>query len=194
MKGIHGLIVAVVLGLAGAAANFYYLNTEAQKKDMVAFIGIKKGVIVARGDRLTEDNLVKVEIPKNHVGNLEDYACLWDERIGVKDMPVWRTLDSKTEGEGGLLLLRSDFKTPPKELELGKGELAACIAVPRNFVTAHVNPGDKISFRVAISAPPGPTPAPKPAAARGGLDCRRAADLQPKPEEPENSSQIARFQ
>ena len=31
MKGIHGLIVAAVLGVAGAAVNFYYLNTEAQK-------------------------------------------------------------------------------------------------------------------------------------------------------------------
>ena len=106
MKGIHGLIVAVVLGFAGAVANFYYLNTEAQKKDMVGFIGIKKGVIVGRGERLTEDNLVKVEIPANHVGNLKDYACLWKNRIGVKDMPVWRTLDSNTEG--GLLLLQGD--------------------------------------------------------------------------------------
>ena len=80
MKGIQGLIVAVVLGLAGAAANFYYLNTEAQKKDMVAFIGIKKGVIIGRGDKLTEDKLVKVEIPANHVGNLKDFAYLWDDR------------------------------------------------------------------------------------------------------------------
>ncbi len=31
MKGIQGLIVAIALGAAGAAANFYYLNTEAQK-------------------------------------------------------------------------------------------------------------------------------------------------------------------
>ena len=53
MKGIQGLIVAIVLGVAGAAANFYYLNTEAQKKDMVGFIGIKKGVVLGRGDKLT---------------------------------------------------------------------------------------------------------------------------------------------
>ena len=33
MKGINGLIVAVVLGLFGAAANFFYLNAEAQKTE-----------------------------------------------------------------------------------------------------------------------------------------------------------------
>jgi len=188
MKGINGLIVAVVLGIAGAAINFYYLNSEAQKKDMVAFIGIKKGVLVGRGDLLKEEYLAKVEIPANHVGNLRDYAYLWEQRIGVKDMPVWRTLDSKTEGEGALLLLRSDFRTPPKELELGKGEVAACILVPRNFVTAHVNPGAKISFRVATLAPPGPTPAPKPSVATAtGATVSGAADIQPKPEESENA-------
>ena len=79
MKGINGLIVAFALGLAGAAANFFYLNAEAQKQDMVAFIGIKKGAIVARGERLTEDKMVKVEIPANHIGNLKEYAYLWAE-------------------------------------------------------------------------------------------------------------------
>jgi len=191
MKGINGLIVAVVLGLAGAAINFYYLNAEAQKKDMVAFIGIKKGVLIGRGELVKEENMQKVEIPANHVGNLRDYAYLWDQRVGVKDnMPVWRTLDSKTEGEGALLLLRSDFRTPPKELELGKGEVGACIVVPRNFVTALVNPGAKVSFRVTTLAAPGPTPAPKPSApAATGATATGAVELQPKPEEPENAPQ-----
>ncbi len=174
MKGMHGLIVAIALGLVGAAANFVYLNAEAQKQDMVAFIGIKKGVIVARGERLTEDNMVKVEIPANRIGNLKEYAYLWADRIAVKDMPVWRTLDSSSEG--GLLLLQSDLKTPPPELQLGKGERAEFVAVPRNFDTSHLNPGDKISFRVVTLAPPGPTPAPKPTAAG-------TSDLEPKPDE-----------
>ena len=132
MKGIHGLIVAVVLGLAGAAANFYYLNTEAQKKDMVAFIGIKKGVILGRGDRLTEDNLVKVEIPANHVGNLKDYACLWEERIGVKDRPVWRTLDSSNT-EGGSLLLRSDLTDAAQGTGIGQGRTGGIHRRPEKF-------------------------------------------------------------
>jgi hypothetical protein len=186
MKGIQGLIVAVVFGLAGAAANFFYLNTEAQKKDFVAFIGIKKGVVIGRGERLTEDNMVKVEIPANHIGNLKDYACLWEERIGVKDMPVWRTLDSNSEG--ALLLLRGDMKTPPKELELGKGERGEFIGVPKNFDTSHVNPGDKVSFRVMTVTPPAPTPAVKPAGAAGAAGAAAAVELQPKPEEPDLAS------
>ncbi len=187
MKGIHGLIVAFALGLAGAAANFFYLNAEAQKQDMVAFIGIKKGAIVARGERLTDDNMVKVEIPANHIGNLKEYAYLWADRIAVKDMPVWRTLDSSSEG--GLLLLQSDLRTPPPELNLGKGERAEFIAVPRNFDTSHLNPGDKISFRVTTLAPPGPTPAPRPTAADGSSTAAGSADLQPKPEEQEAAPQ-----
>ncbi len=189
MKGIQGLIVAVALGLAGMAANFYYLNTEAQKKDMVAFIGIKKGVILGRGDKLTDDKLVEIEIPKNHVGNLADYAFLWKELIGVRGRPVWRTLDSKTDSDSeGIVLLRSDVvEPPPKDLELGKGERGVFIAVPRNCDTSHVNPGDKVSFRVATLAPPGPTPAGKAAAlaTSAGTAAAGSAEPQPKPEEPE---------
>ncbi|MGA2259463.1 MAG: hypothetical protein ABSG53_32715 [Thermoguttaceae bacterium] len=191
MKGIHGLIVAAVLGVAGAAVNFYYLNTEAQKKDMIAFIGIKKGVIIGRGDRLTDDKLVAVEIPKNHVGNLGDYVFLWRELIGVKGRPVWRTLDSKTDTDTeGVLLLRSDVvEPPPKDLELGKGELAEGIIVPRNFTASLVKPGSMVSFRVATLAPPGPTPAsksaaaPTTAAASGTANITGAAEPEPKPEE-----------
>ena len=193
MKGIQGLIVAIALGAAGAAANFYYLNTEAQKKDMIGFIGIKKGVLVASGDRLTEDKLVEVEIPANNIGKLKEYAFLWKERVGVKDIRVWRALDTR-ESEDAVLLLRSDFKTPPPELELGEGEKGEFIAVPRNFDTSHLNPGDKISFRIWAV---GPTPAPKPAAAvptasvaSGTADVTGAADVQPQPEEPAAPTQI----
>jgi len=198
MKGIQGLIVAIVLGLAGAAANFFYLNTEAQKKDMVVFIGIKPGVVLGRGDKISEDKLVKVEIPKNYVGNLGDYACKWDECIGVKDRPVWRTVDSNTEG--ARLLLKDDYRTPPPELQLGKGERGQFIAVPRYFDTSNINPGDKVLFQVMTLAAPGPTPAPKPApAAAGGGGAAGAAAatsegasaLEPKPEEPEATSQNA---
>ncbi len=192
MRGIQGLIIAVVLGLAGAAANFFYLNTEAQKKDMVAFIGIKKGVILGRGDKLTEENLVKVEIPANHVGNLRDYACEWKEIVGVKDRPVWRTLDSSNT-EGGRLLLRDDYRMPQPELQLGKGERGEFIAVPRNFDTSHLNPGDKIAFRVTALTPAGPPSASKPAAGVAGVAAATAAAAEPvsKPEEPETAPQNA---
>jgi hypothetical protein len=188
MKGIQGLIVAVVLGVVGAAANFYYLNTEALKQEMVPFIGIKKGVIIGRGDRLSESNLVKVEIPKPLVGNLKDYACQWEEFDYVKTKQVWRTLDSSNT-EGGLLLLRSDYREPPKELELAKGERAEGIIAPRSFVTSLVNPGDKVSFRVTTMAPI-PTPAARVPAApanSAGSVTAGTTELQPKPEEAESS-------
>ena len=194
MKGIHGLIVAIVLGAAGAAANFWYLNTEAQKKDMVAFIGIKKGVILGRGEKLAEEKLVKVEIPKNQVGNLRDYACLWGECVGVRDKPVWRTLDSSNT-DGGLLLLRGDYRTPPPELQLGKGEKGEFVPVPRNFDTSHVDPGDRVSFRVMPLTASVPTLAAKPLpalASSGGSAAATTAgtaDLQPTPEEPEAAPQ-----
>ena len=170
MKGIHGLIVAIVLGLAGAAANFYYLNTEAQKKDMVAFIGIKQGVILGRGDKLTEDKLVKVEIPANHVGNLKIMPVSWEERVGVKDMRVWRTLDSKTIPKSGSAAPAKRCEDAAQGTGIGQGRSGeGHRRAAETFDTSLVNPGDKISFRVTTLAPPGPTPAARPAAApRGG--------------------------
>ena len=64
MKGISGVIVAIGLGIAGALANFYYLHSEAQKVDTVSFIGLRKAVIIGRGERLLEDKLVEVKIPR----------------------------------------------------------------------------------------------------------------------------------
>ncbi len=190
MKGINGLIVAIVLGLLGAAANFWYLNTEAQKRDMVAFIGIKKGVKIDRGEHLTDDKLVAVDIPANHIGNLKDFAYLWADRITVKDLPVWRTLDSNSEG--ALLLMQSDVATPLKELELGKDEVIRWIPVDsRSFVPSLIAPGDLVSF-ILPKLQPGPTRAPqpkpagdpgKPDAARPAADSGENPSLEPKAED-----------
>ena len=91
MKGITGIIVAIGLGIAGAAANLFYLHTEAQKVDTISFIGIEKGATIGRGERLPEDKLVEVKIPKNQAGNLVGYAYRWEERVGFKgDERVWR--------------------------------------------------------------------------------------------------------
>jgi hypothetical protein len=185
MKGTHGLIVAIALGIAGAAANFFYLNTEAQKQDMVAFIGIKKGVIIGRGEKLSEDKLVKVEIPKNHVGNLTDYACSWNALGAVKDTPVWRTMDGSSEG--GLLLLQSDLATPRKELELGKDEVIRWIPVDsRSFVPSLVIPGDQVSF-ILPKFQAGPTRAAPPKSigesGKPAVDSAGIPVVDPKPED-----------
>ena len=172
MKGITGIIVAIVLGIAGALANLFYLHSEAQKVETVSFIGVKKSV--NSGERLLEDNLVEVKIPQDHVGNLVQYAYKWEALKSVTGAPVWRALDCSN---GAVLLLRSDIQTPHKELTLGKGEIAVCVPVPRNFVTSHINPGDKVSFRFWNAAPAAvPTRAVKePAAAAAGADANAAA-------------------
>jgi hypothetical protein len=196
MKGIQGLIVAVVLGIVGAGANFYYLNVEASKRDMVPFIGIKKGKIVGRGDKLSDDNMVKIEIPANLVGNLKDFACQWAEYDYLKGKQVWRTLDS-SDTEGGLLLMRGDYREPPKDLELGKGERFVGVPVPKSFTTSLVNPGDRVSFRfMKMLPPPGltpavksPTPAPTAAAGPAASVTAGTEALQPKPEEGEAAPQ-----
>lgn len=179
MKGIQGLIVAAGLGVAGAVLNFFYLSSKARDIEMVSFIGVKPDVIIGRGERLVPDNLVEVEIPKNRVGNLKDFAFLWGEEGAVENRTTWRTLTD------GTLLLRSDIKTPPPELELGKDETAMWIPVDsRAFVPSLVMPGDMVSFRVPALHPGAamqPTPA-APAAAAGAL--------QPKPDESDAAATV----
>jgi hypothetical protein len=155
MKSIQGLIVAAGLGVAGAVLNYFYLAGETQKIAMVSFIGIKPGAVIGRGDRLTTENLTEVRIPKNAVGNLTSVAFLWDELPTVENAATWRTLSDSA------LLLRSDLKTPPPELELGKEETAMWIPVDaRAFVPSLLMPGDLVSFKVpALHGAAGPPPA-----------------------------------
>ena len=175
MKGIQGLIVAVGLGVAGALLNFFYLSSKAHEKDMVSFIGIKRDVVIGRGERLVPDHLVEVGIPKDAVGNLAEIAMLWSELGAVENRTTWRTLSD------GSLLLRTDLKTPPPELELGKDETAMWIPVDsRAFVPSLLKPGAMVSFTFPAD-PRAPTRAVPPAAAPSGA-APPAAGLQPKPE------------
>src|SRR5208283_3040928 len=67
----------------------------------------------------------------------------------------------------------------------------------RNCDTSHLNPGDKVSFRVMTLAPPVPTPAARPAAKAAATptsaDSTTAApsDDQPKPEAADAPPQLA---
>ena len=109
-------------------------------------------------------------------------------------MPVWRTLDSKTEG--GMLLLQSDLKTPPLEPQLSKGEMGAEFIVgSREIAThlAHSIRATRLSVRVKIpQLPPGPTRAalpPKPRAAPAAADSAApAASDEPLKPEPETAA------
>lgn len=147
MKGIHGLLLAIGLGIAGALFNFAYLAKRSRDVDLVGFVGIKKDKVVGQGDVLTEDKVEKVEIPRRWVGNLIQYAVPWESRSTAIGFRVWRPL------EGGTLLLQSDWKSPPQELVFGQdlpeGAAEGAIGVPidsRRFVPSLVQPGDLVSF------------------------------------------------
>jgi len=173
MKAIHGLILAIGLGIGAAILNFSYLTMKTKEADTVEFVGIAKDTIISRGEKLTRADLVPVPIPEVSVGNLRDFAVLYKARNDVLGDPVWRTL------EGGDLLLREDIKTPLQSLNLSEGWGA--IGVPfdaKSFPPSLIMPGDKVSFvfaRAAVNSPrlavpnpanpsnPGETPAEKAA-------------------------------
>ncbi len=158
MKGIQGLIIAIGLGIAGALFNFAYLYSKSRDVEKVAFIGIDPKVTVARGDRLTKEHLVPVEIPRNNVGNLEEVAVRYSALQTVIGQNVWRTL------AGGSLVLRDDLKTPPPELNFGRGPEASQVEramfVPidmRKMVPSLVVPGDQVTFVTPSFAAETPT-------------------------------------
>jgi len=158
MKGIHGLILAIGLGIAGALFNFAYLASRSRDVEKVAFIGVKEDKIIGRGEPLSEDNLEPVEIPRRWVGKLDEYAVLWSARQTVLGRGVSRPL------EGGSLLLRADLKTPPRELSFGANlapgmqEVAYWVPIDtRRLVPSLIHPGDMVSFIVSASRGDSPT-------------------------------------
>jgi len=157
MKGIQGLILALGLGIAGALFNWAYLHQKSMEQAMVQFVGIQPNVTVNAGEKLTEEHLAPVAIPAGSVGNLKDFAYLWETRSSLVGRPVYRTLT------GGSLVLRDDLKTPPPELvfaeNLPPGEEERVLWVPvasNSFVPSLVAPGDLVDFVVSYG---GPTPA-----------------------------------
>lgn len=154
MKGIQGLLVAIVLGIAAAVFNWLYLTSKSKATETVAFVGIAPDVDVERGETLRESDLERVAIPSASVGNLEEFAILYSARQSVVGAPVWRQLT------GGSLLLRQDLKTPPQELKFGENERVIWIPVDtRTFVASLVEPGDLVSFLVSSGRASFPTPA-----------------------------------
>jgi len=184
MRGIQGLILAIGLGIAGAIFNLAYLANRSRDVEKVAFVGIKKDKVVGRGEPLAEENLEPVEIPRQSVGNLANFAVKWEARATVVSRRVWRTL------EGGSLLLLADLTTPPQELAFGQDlppgteERAWFVPVDtRRFVTSLVQPGDLVDFLVSSGpreglptlAQPGKGPAEAGKVASAGASSHRQA-------------------
>lgn len=147
MKGIYGLLVAVALGFVGAGFNYFYLQSKVGHIETVNFIGIRLDRDLPEGHRLAEADLVRVGIPKPHVGNLEQFA--------LRDT-AWHSVIGQTivrAKQGGSLLFADDIRTPPSELRLEPNEVLFWIPVdPKTFVPSLVNPGDRVSFLISRPA------------------------------------------
>ncbi|MBN1911574.1 MAG: hypothetical protein JW818_17670 [Pirellulales bacterium] len=153
MKNLQGLIIALALGIAAAALNWYYLSSKSSKDEFDYFIGVKPGITITAGEPLLEEHLVPVPVPKRHAAGLKDFAVPYEERVAVLNMKVTRTIP------GGTLVLDQDLKTAQQELRLRKRrtpgdteEVGIPIPVDtRTFIASLVKPGDMVSFLV-----PGP--------------------------------------
>jgi len=157
MKGVHGFLLAIALGVAGALFNYAYLASKLPDVEMVGFVGIESDAEVARGERLLKEHLMEVEIPRAHVGNLADVAVPYSSVNSVIGSRVWRPLP------GGSLLLDEDLDTPPAELKLGPDEGIIWIPVDtRSTVPSLIVPGDRVSFLIARSRIATPTLADDP--------------------------------
>jgi hypothetical protein len=156
MKGAAGIAVAVMLGLLGAALNYVYLDNKTRHIETVSFIGLREEARLRPGDPLKEEDLVEVRIPESNAGNLRKFVFLWQDLETVRGIRAIRAY------QGGELLRREDYRTPPPELKLAKGQLLVWVSADnRSFVPDLVNPGDRVTFTVPSSR--GPTPAVRPA-------------------------------
>ena len=144
MKGIYGLLLALALGVIGALLNWSYLARKSRDIERVAFLGVASGVAIRPGDVFKEEDLAPVEVPKNRVGTLRDFAVLYSDRFTVIGGPAIR------EFEGGQLILRQDLKAPPPEPRpLATDEREIGIPVDTStFVPSLYKAGDWISFVV----------------------------------------------
>jgi hypothetical protein len=159
MKGIHGLIIAVFLGIAGLSLNWYYLYSKTKDIKSISFIGIKQGVSVRRGERFRESHFVPVRIPSHHGESLKQFVFTFGEKDTVAGIPATRNY------EGGDVVLRGDYRTPSREVSWypetkvprDEQQLMWVTIDDKNFVPALVDPGDSIWFVVPEAAARTPT-------------------------------------
>lgn len=136
MKGIQGLVIAIVLGIVGAAFNWVYLNNKSKEFEVESFIGVKKGLKIALGDPIKKAYLEKIDIPKANSRNLRVYAYPYDNLESLLGQKSIRKYG------GGELLLRQDFQTSPYRLNLENKQQAIWVPIDtRTTITSHITPG-----------------------------------------------------
>jgi hypothetical protein len=155
MKNLYGLFIAAALGAAAFVLNWIYLNQRAQERELVGFVALSKDIDrLDPGDRLQMDHFVKVEIPRNHIGDLEHTGFAWESRQTLVNMRI------NQEIIGGHLILRNYVETPLAQGKpLAKDEYTLPVPVDsRTFVSRWYKAGDFVWF--GVERPPGvPTPA-----------------------------------
>lgn len=166
MKGVPGVMIAIGLGVVGAFCNWFYLAEKARDLDLVNFVAVDSNVRINAGDKFDESHFMKVAIPREAVGNLENVAYTWDLAPTLTGM---RATKSYVPNE---IILRQDMKTlPPSSVQELLGEDEVEIGIPvdtRSFVPSLVNPGDLVSFIVPTGPASPPNGAPGELPATGG--------------------------
>ncbi|MEW4530231.1 MAG: hypothetical protein ACF8PG_10330 [Maioricimonas sp. JB045] len=155
MKGGLGLALATALGIVGAVCNWLYLERLARQQETVSFIAVRSNVQLEVGDAFKDSHLMRVDIPRSGVGNLDRIAPLWSAKEAVIGERANRPF------AGGEIILESDLVTPAvQDLAdtLQANEVARWVPIDsRSVVPQQINPGDLVSFEVPRTA--GPTPA-----------------------------------
>jgi hypothetical protein len=144
MKGVYGLLVAIGLGVAGALLNWAYLHNRSLDTAREAFVGVASGARIRAGDVIRKEDLAKVEIPKDRVGNLATFAVSWSAVDSVAGINAVRDF------EPAELILQRDLRTPdpePRPLADDERELGVPVDT-RTFVPSLYRAGDFVSFVV----------------------------------------------
>ncbi len=177
MKPMHGIILAIGLGIAGALFNFAYLTKMSGEFEVIEFVGIKDGTTISPGDRLTLADLEPVPIPMASVEELDKVAIRYSATEAIKTLTVWRLLTGPT------LLFKDDLDpTLPREFDLEENEAIVGISVsPGTYVPSLVDPGDEVSFVISTSRLNWPTPAVQPDAEQADGAEEGTADPPPPP-------------
>jgi len=145
MKGIQGLIIAVILGVVAAFFNWAYLKEKSKNTEMVYFIGVADNQTIARGEKFTKEKLVKVGFPKDRAASMKDFAVHWKDVDGVTQLKSPRLIPERQ------LLLDQDLDMPATTLAKADVDRIWVTLDSQAIMTQQISPGDQISF--IVSAP-----------------------------------------
>lgn len=145
MKGMQGIVIASALAIVGAVCNWFYIMQQARDLKRMDFIAISDDANgVQLGTKFEGKHFMKVSIPENNLGNINQVAVPWSELKAVEGDRAPRLY------EPGELLLRHDLMQPPVEPineQLGPDERLKFILVdPNGFNASLINPHDWVSF------------------------------------------------